>query len=46
MGKVMNAVRLSLVGASKGPGVADICEVLGKDETIQRFKQAVAILGK
>jgi len=46
MGKGMNAVRLSLVGASKGPGVADICEVLGKDETIQRFKQAVAILGK
>lgn len=46
MGKVMNAVRLSLVGASKGPGVADICEVLGKEETIQRIKQAVAILGK
>lgn len=46
MGKVMNAVRLSLVGASKGPGVADICEILGKEETIQRFKQAVAILGK
>lgn len=46
MGKVMNAIRLSLVGASKGPGVADICEVLGKDETIQRIMQALTILGK
>ena len=33
MGKVMNAIRLSLVGESKGPGVADICELLGQDET-------------
>lgn len=46
MGKVMNAIRLSLVGASKGPGVAYICEVLGKDETVQRIMQALAILGK
>jgi len=41
MGKVMNALRLSLVGASKGPGVAEICEVIGKEETISRIKQAI-----
>jgi glutamyl-tRNA synthetase len=41
MGKVMNALRLSLVGASKGPGVADICEVIGKEETINRINKAI-----
>lgn len=41
MGKVMNALRLSLVGASKGPGVADICEVIGKEETIKRINKAI-----
>ncbi len=44
MGKVMNAIRLCLVGESKGPGIADICEILGKEETLIRFKQAIAIL--
>ncbi|MEW5846770.1 MAG: glutamate--tRNA ligase [Bacteroidota bacterium] len=44
MGKVMNAIRLCLVGESKGPGIADICEILGKDETITRLNQAVLIL--
>lgn len=42
MGKVMNALRLSLVGASKGPGVADICEVIGKEETIRRINKAIS----
>ncbi len=42
MGKVMNALRLSLVGASKGPGVADICDVIGKEETVTRIKKAIA----
>ncbi len=41
MGKVMNAIRLSLVGESKGPGVADICELLGKEETSLRISKAI-----
>lgn len=45
MGKVMNSLRLSLVGASKGPGVAEICEILEKDETIARIEKAKQILG-
>lgn len=45
MGKVMNAIRLSLVGESKGPGVADICELLGKEETTQRIAKAIEVLG-
>ena len=44
MGKVMNAVRLCLVGESKGPGIADICEILGRDETLTRLNQAILIL--
>jgi glutamyl-tRNA synthetase len=44
MGKVMNALRLSLVGESKGPGVADICELLGSDETVSRINNAIKVL--
>jgi glutamyl-tRNA synthetase len=44
MGKVMNALRLSLVGASKGPGVEDICEVIGKEETINRINKAITTI--
>jgi len=46
MGKVMNALRLSLVGESKGPGVADICELLGRNETVSRINNAVKSLGE
>jgi len=45
MGQVMNPLRLALVGAPKGPGVFDIMEILGKDETINRIQQAISILG-
>jgi glutamyl-tRNA synthetase len=46
MGKVMNGIRLCLVGESKGPGVADICELLGKEETLRRIEKAAQVLGK
>lgn len=45
MGKVMNTIRLALVGESKGPGVAEICEILGKEETLLRIRQLVLVLG-
>jgi glutamyl-tRNA synthetase len=44
MGAVMNAFRLSLVGESKGPHLFDIAGMIGKEETIQRLRQAIAIL--
>ncbi|RTY88299.1 glutamate--tRNA ligase [Flavobacterium sp. RSP15] len=44
MGKVMQPFRLSLVGALKGPHLFDIVEVIGKDETINRIKKAIATL--
>lgn len=44
MGKVMNSLRLSLVGASKGPGVTEIIALLGKSETLHRIEKAIATL--
>ncbi|MEN6618091.1 MAG: glutamate--tRNA ligase [Rikenellaceae bacterium] len=44
MGKVMNALRLSLMGTSNGPGVADICEIIGKAEAIERINRAIAYI--
>jgi glutamyl-tRNA synthetase len=45
MGKVMNTLRLFLVGRSSGPRVADIMEILGKKEVSQRISNATARLG-
>lgn len=44
MGAVMNAFRLCIVGASKGPHMFDIVELIGKEETIRRLKRAIAVL--
>ena len=41
MGKVMMPLRLALVGELKGPDVPDIMQILGKEETIARIKNAV-----
>ncbi|MCS7473162.1 glutamate--tRNA ligase [Myroides odoratimimus] len=41
MGKVMQPLRLSLVGAVKGPDLFDIIEMIGKEETIERIAIAV-----
>lgn len=45
LGNIMNATRLALVGESKGPHIFDIMEVLGKEETINRIRQAIKVLG-
>lgn len=44
MGKIMNAIRLSLVGKSMGPGLFDIINIIGKDEAIKRIETAMAKL--
>ena len=38
MGKVMNCLRLALVGASSGLGIADIVTLIGKDEFAARIE--------
>lgn len=43
-GEVMMPLRIMLVGGKFGPGVFDIAELIGKDETVKRIKAAVAQL--
>ncbi len=40
-GKVMQPLRISLVGALQGPHLFDIMEIIGKNETIIRIKKAI-----
>ncbi len=40
-GTVMNSLRLCLVGGSFGPDIFEICEIIGKEETISRIRKAV-----
>jgi glutamyl-tRNA synthetase len=44
MGKVMNALRIAVVGSSSGIDMMDICRLLGKEEVIRRIDYAVAQL--
>lgn len=44
MGGVMNALRLALVGAPKGPHIHEIIYLLGRDESIRRIEQAIVSL--
>ena len=44
MGKVMQPLRLSLVGALKGPHLFDIIEMIGKAETSSRIEKAIHTL--
>ena len=41
MGKVLNALRLLLVGASKGPHLFDIMAMIGKEETLKRIENGL-----
>jgi glutamyl-tRNA synthetase len=41
MGAIMNAWRLLLVGAAKGPGLFDLAAFLGRDEVIRRMKKGI-----
>lgn len=43
-GKLMNPLRLSLVGSNIGPGLMDMMEVLGKEEVLQRISRALQTL--
>jgi glutamyl-tRNA synthetase len=43
-GTIMNSLRLCLVGGSFGPDIFEICEIIGKEETISRINLALARL--
>jgi glutamyl-tRNA synthetase len=42
-GEVLLPFRIMLVGGKFGPGVFDIAEIIGKDETINRIKKALTV---
>ena len=44
MGHIMNAFRVAIVGQSKGFGMYEMCEVIGKEETLSRLDKALATL--
>lgn len=44
MGQIMNAFRLAVVGESKGFSMYEMCEVIGKEETIKRLDYALTTL--
>ncbi len=45
-GEIMNAFRLVIVGALRGPHIFDIISWIGKDETLKRIDTGVALLSK
>ena len=42
-GEVLLPLRVMLVGGKFGPGIFDIAEIIGKEETISRIKKALAV---
>ena len=45
MGQVMLPFRITLVGTGMGPDVAEIAEMIGRDETLQRMEKAIEKIG-
>ena len=45
-GAVMNAFRLVIVGASRGPHLFDIISWIGKEETFRRIDIGISVIGK
>jgi glutamyl-tRNA synthetase len=45
-GAIMNAFRLVIVGASRGPHMFDIVSWIGKEETLRRIDNGIAAIAK
>lgn len=45
-GAVLPLFRLTVTGKMAGPGMFEVADILGKNETIQRMERAVEILGE
>jgi glutamyl-tRNA synthetase len=44
MGAIMNAWRLLLVGAAKGPGLFDLAVFLGREEVLSRMHKGISLI--
>ena len=42
MGKIMNCLRIAIMGIGQGPDIFSICEFIGKEETLRRIDAALA----
>jgi len=45
-GSIMNAFRLVIVGALRGPGIFDITGWIGKEETLKRLSKGISNIGE
>ncbi len=45
-GAVMNAFRLVIVGASRGPHIFDIISWIGRTETLSRIDRGLSVIGR
>jgi glutamyl-tRNA synthetase len=45
MGAVMNAFRLVIVGASRGPHMFEIISWIGREETLNRIEKGITVIG-
>jgi glutamyl-tRNA synthetase len=45
LGKVAQPVRVALTGGTASPGMYDVVQILGKDETLRRIEDAIRLIG-
>ncbi len=45
LGKVAQPVRVALTGGTASPGMYDVVQILGKDETLKRIDEAIRLIG-
>ncbi|MGC3997332.1 MAG: glutamate--tRNA ligase [Anaeromyxobacter sp.] len=45
LGKIAQPARVALTGGTASPGMYDVIQILGKDETLKRLDDALALIG-
>ena len=45
LGKIAQPVRVALTGGTASPGMYDVVQILGKDETLRRLDEAIRLIG-
>ena len=45
-GEVFHPLRVALTGKTKGPGLFELAEVMGKDEVLRRIEQTLKMIKK
>jgi glutamyl-tRNA synthetase len=45
LGKIAQPVRVALVGGTASPGMYDVVQILGKDETLRRLDEGIRLAG-